>query len=124
MAKGRKRKESMMNSIASTLNKSLIPLEYYYTKLKGLAKHVKKAAPLVYGEVESLIKSNIVTVEKKGKFFKKSSLAKFGETITNPPERKEIQQGPYSEQRRDSFKDHKGMQGAWHSDCPCILKCR
>jgi len=83
MAKGRKRKESMMNSIASTLNKSLIPLEYYYTKLKGLAKHVKKAAPLVYGEVESLIKSNIVTVEKKGKFFKKSSLAKFGETITS-----------------------------------------
>ena len=83
MAKDRERKESVMNRIAAALNKGIIPLEYSYDKLKKLAKHVEKTAPLVYGEVENLIKSNIVTLDKKSRFFKKSNLAKFGETITS-----------------------------------------
>ena len=72
-----------MNKIVATLNKSLIPVEYSYGKLKKLAKHVEKTAPLVYEEVESLIKSNVVTLEKRSRFFKKNNLAKLGETITS-----------------------------------------
>ena len=83
MAKSRKRKEGIMNRIAATLNKGIIPLEYSYDKLKKLGKYAQKTAPLVYGEVENLIKSNLVTIDRKSRFFKKSNLAKFGETITS-----------------------------------------
>jgi len=81
--KRKKKTKDIKNKIVSTLNKSLIPLEYSYDILKKAAKKAKKVAPLVYDEVEHLVKSNLVTVEKKKKKFNKSHIAELGETITS-----------------------------------------
>jgi len=69
--------------IVSSLNKSLIPIEFSYKVFKKLAKNAKKVAPLVYDEVDHLIKSNIIIMDKKRKISKKSDLAKLGEAITS-----------------------------------------
>ena len=44
---------------------------------------MKKAAPLVYDEVEALVKSNVVSIDKRKKIFKKTYLAELGDTITS-----------------------------------------
>jgi len=80
-----KRKNSISsrikNSIVSVLNKSLMPAEHSYKSIIKAFKGMKKAAPLVYGEIDRLIKSNIVHIDKRG--FKKSHLAKLGDAITS-----------------------------------------
>jgi acetyl-CoA carboxylase, biotin carboxylase subunit len=81
----RKKKSSkdMKGKMVSTLNSGLMPLEYSIGVFKSLFKKMRKAAPLVYDEVESLVKSNLVSVDKKNKLFKKSDIAGFGEAITS-----------------------------------------
>ena len=74
---------SIKKGIVSSLNKSLIPLEYSYNVFKKTFKNIKKAAPLVYDEVEALIKSNVVSIDKRKKIFKKNDLADIGATITS-----------------------------------------
>src|SRR3989338_9416043 len=68
-------------SIVSVLNKSLMPAEHSYKSIIKAFKGMKKAAPLVYGEIDRLIKSNIIHIDKRG--FKKSHLAKLGDAITS-----------------------------------------
>ena len=50
----------MKENLVSVLNRSLTPAEYSYKTFKKAARKIKKAAPLVYEEIETLIKSNIV----------------------------------------------------------------
>jgi acetyl-CoA carboxylase, biotin carboxylase subunit len=69
--------------IISSLNKSLIPLEYSYDTFKKTFKNMRKAAPLVYDEVEALVQSNVVSIDKRKKAFKKLGLADLGDTITS-----------------------------------------
>jgi len=69
--------------LVSVLNKSLVPAEYSYKVLKKVFKHAKRAAPLVYGEIEGLVKSNIISVDKRKKIFKKTDIAELGDTITS-----------------------------------------
>jgi len=84
MAKRKKNNlESLKSKIVSTINKGMTPVEYSYNTLKKLARYTKKSVPLVYYEVEHLIKSNLVTIDKKKSIFKKDGLAHFGETITS-----------------------------------------
>ena len=70
-------------TLVSALNRSLVPAEYSYNILKRTFNRIKKAAPLVYDEVEALVKSNIVPIGKKKKLFKKDHLAELGDTITS-----------------------------------------
>jgi len=53
-----------------SLNKGLIPMEYSFQAFKKALKNIKKTAPLVYDEVEALIKSNIVHIDKRKKIYK------------------------------------------------------
>jgi acetyl-CoA carboxylase biotin carboxylase subunit len=82
-----KRKNSIQSSIkrkiVSSLNKSLVPVEYSYKAFRKVFNNAKKAAPLVYDEIETLIKSNIVSIDKRRKIFKKTDLAELGDTITS-----------------------------------------
>jgi len=66
-----------------SINKGLLPVEYSYRIFKKLFLNIKKKAPLVYDEVEALIKSNIVPIDKRKKVFKKANLAELGDTITS-----------------------------------------
>ena len=66
-----------------SLNKGLVPVEYSYKAFGKAFNKIKKAAPLVYDEIESLIKSNIVSIDKRRKLFKKTDLAELGDTITS-----------------------------------------
>ena len=66
-----------------SLNKGLIPMEYSFQAFKKALKNIKKTAPLVYDEVEALIKSNIVHIDKRKKIYKKPDLADLGDTITS-----------------------------------------
>ena len=70
-------------TLVSALNRSLVPAEYSYNILKNIFNRIKKTAPLVYDEVEALVKSNIVPIGKKKKLFKKDHLAELGDTITS-----------------------------------------
>jgi len=74
---------SIRKKIVSSLNKSLIPMEYSYNAFRKAFNNAKKAAPLVYDEVEVLIKNNIVSIDKRKKIFKKRDLADLGDTITS-----------------------------------------
>jgi len=70
-------------TLVSALNRSLVPAEYSYKILKKTFNRIKKAVPLVYDEVEALVKSNIVPIGKKKKLFKKDHLVELGDTITS-----------------------------------------
>jgi acetyl-CoA carboxylase biotin carboxylase subunit len=70
-------------NIVSALNKGLTPAEYSYNVLGKIFRKIKKTVPLVYEEVETLIKSNIVPIDKRKKMFKKVNLAELGDTITS-----------------------------------------
>jgi len=74
---------SIKKKLVSTVNISLIPMEYSYKVFKNAFRKIRKAAPLVYDEVEGLIKSNIVSIDKRKKIFKKKDLAELGDTITS-----------------------------------------
>ena len=83
MSKRKNKDKSIKGMIVSSLNKSLIPVENSYNAFKKTFNKIKKVAPLVYEEVDALIKSNIITVDKRKKIFKKSGLADLGDTITS-----------------------------------------
>jgi len=74
---------SLKNRLISSLNKSLGPVESSYKALGRVFNKMKKAAPLVYDEVEALVKSNVVSIDKRKKIFKKTYLAELGDTITS-----------------------------------------
>jgi|TARA_B100001971_G_scaffold214064_1_gene249565 acetyl-CoA carboxylase biotin carboxylase subunit len=73
----------MKEKFVSALNRSLTPAEHSYEAFKKVFRKIKKTAPLVYEEVETLIKSNIVPIDKRKKVFKKANLAELGDTITS-----------------------------------------
>lgn len=77
------RTKSLRLRLVSSLNKGLIPLEHSYKAVKKLSSFIKKSAPLAYGEIEHLIKSNLIPLNKKNKIFRKHGLADFGDTITS-----------------------------------------
>ena len=83
MAKRNNKGLGIKRKLVSSLNTALIPAEYSYKAFRKLFSKIKKAAPLVYEEVDALIKSNIVTVDKRKKIFKKTYLAELGNTITS-----------------------------------------
>ncbi len=83
MVKKKNKMPDVKNKLVSSLNKSMIPIEHSYKAFKKVFNKIKKTAPLVYDEVESLIKSNIITVDKRKKVFKKTNLAELGNTITS-----------------------------------------
>ena len=74
---------TIKKKLVSSLNKGLIPMEYSFQAFKKALKNIKKTAPLVYDEVEALIKSNIVHIDKRKKIYKKPDLADLGDTITS-----------------------------------------
>ena len=76
-------KSRMKKALAWALNKVLIPAEYSYHTITRAAKHIKKAAPSVYHEVERLIKTNLVSLDKAKKAFRKKTIAEIGGTITS-----------------------------------------
>jgi len=89
MAKRKNSKSlNIKKKIVSSLNKSLVPVEHSYKAFKRIFAKIRKSAPLVYDEVESLIKSNIVFIDKRKKIFKKTNLAELGDTITSSLVRK------------------------------------
>ena len=83
MVKKGQKKEYIKNKVSSSINKGLVPVEYSYKVFRKMMKSIKKTAPLVYDEVEHLIKSNIVAVDKRKKIYKKIGLADLGDTITS-----------------------------------------
>ncbi len=83
MAKRKNKSWGIKNIVFSSLNKTLIPVEYSYKAVKKTFNKLKKTAPLVYEEVETLIKSNIIAVDKRKGIFKKTGLAELGDTITS-----------------------------------------
>ena len=74
---------SLKNRLILSLNKSLGPVESSYKALGRVFNKMKKVAPLVYDEVETLVKSNVVSIDKRKKIFKKTYLAELGDTITS-----------------------------------------
>ena len=70
-------------AIIRLLNRSMVPVAYTYNTFRKLVKNAKKTAPLVYDEIESLVKSHIVIFDKKDKNILKSpNIEKFGNIIT------------------------------------------
>ena len=76
-------KSRLKKALAVALNRILIPAEHSYHTAKGVARHIKKAAPLVYHEVERLIKTNLISLDKAKKAFRKKTIAEIGDTITS-----------------------------------------
>ena len=83
MEKRKNKGQNIKGIVVASLNKSMIPVEYSYNTFKKIVNKIKKAAPLVYEEVEALIKSNIITVDRRKNIFKKKGLAELGNTITS-----------------------------------------
>ncbi|MFH0868058.1 MAG: acetyl-CoA carboxylase biotin carboxylase subunit [Candidatus Woesearchaeota archaeon] len=83
MAKRKNKGLGIRDIVVSSLNKSMIPIEYSYKAFKKVFDKIKKTTPLVYNEVERLIKSNIISIDKRKKIFKKINLAEIGDTITS-----------------------------------------
>ena len=74
---------SIKKRVVGTLNKGLVPVEYSFRLFRKAFNSIKKTAPLVHDEIDALIKSNIVTIDKRKKIFKKTKFEDFGETITS-----------------------------------------
>jgi acetyl-CoA carboxylase biotin carboxylase subunit len=83
MAKRKNKGRNLKDMVVASLNKGMIPAEYSYKVFSKVFDKIKKTAPLVYEEIESLIKSNIITIDKRKKIFKKTGLAELGDTITS-----------------------------------------
>ena len=74
-AKLRRRVE---RKVAFLLNKALSPLATSYRYSRNLVNKFKKKAPLIYNEIESIVESHLVLLEKK-----KPSDIKVGDLITS-----------------------------------------
>src|SRR3989338_6296269 len=83
MANKKQKKSGMKAKVVSILNKSLIPLEFSYQAFKKLISSAKRTAPLIYEEVEHLVKNNIIVIKKRTQFLKKSHIEELGEKITS-----------------------------------------
>ncbi len=76
-------KKSNEKVIANLLNKSLVPAAYTFSVLRKIIRKAKKTAPLVYDELEQLLKSNIVIPDKKSRNgLKVPDLDKMSDIIT------------------------------------------
>src|SRR3989338_9600358 len=73
---------NLKNKVVPILNKGMVPVEQSYKALNTVFRYMKKAAPAVYNEVEELIKSNIVWIDKKKDALKKVNLTDLGDSIT------------------------------------------
>ena len=81
---GKIKRKSKQKIIIRLLNNSLAPAAYTYDLFKRIIKNTKKTAPLVYDEIESLIKSHIVTFDKTTKnILRFPNLEKFSNIITS-----------------------------------------
>jgi len=74
----KKLRKKVEGKVASALNKALTPLANTYRGSRKLVKGFKKKAPLIYNEIDSVIKSHLVSLEKK-----KPNDVKMGDLITS-----------------------------------------
>jgi len=65
------------------LNSLLSPLAYGYKFARKMARRTHDSAPLIYGQVESLIRSQIVSLEKDKKLLHSPDISSFTSTITS-----------------------------------------
>jgi len=72
---------SNQKRIANTVNKLLIPVARSYRFVKGLAKKTHDKMPYVYNEVEKIIKSHMITLEKDEKLMHNPDINGFGDLI-------------------------------------------
>jgi acetyl-CoA carboxylase, biotin carboxylase subunit len=80
---GRNKESGARKKLVILLNRGLVPVENSYHYFGKLIRKMKKVAPLVYNEIESLIKNNLVSVDKKSRVFKRANLAELGDAITS-----------------------------------------
>jgi len=78
-----KLRRKVEKKVAKALNKTLVPLAASYRYSRGLVRGFKKRAPLIYNEIESVVKSHLITLEKK-----KPTDVKVGDLITSSIMRK------------------------------------
>lgn len=83
MAKRKNKSLGIKNIAFSSLNTILVPVEHSYNAFKKMFNKLKKAAPLVYEEIETLIKNNLIAVDKRRNIFKKTGFAELGDTVTS-----------------------------------------
>ena len=76
-------KDRMKKALAAAINKALIPAEHSYRAVKRSAVHIKKTAPSVYHEIERLIKTNLISLDKARNAFRKKTIVEIGDTITS-----------------------------------------
>ncbi len=74
--------ESNQKKIAKILNNLLSPIEKSYAFMKKLAKRTHEKMPYLYDEIERLIKSHLVVLEKDEKLLHNPDLNSFGDLIT------------------------------------------
>jgi len=75
--------DSRKKAVIRLLNRSLVPAAYTYNLLKKAVKSAKKTAPLIYNEIEVLVKSHIIALNKSEKNVLKSpNIEKFSNIIT------------------------------------------
>src|SRR3989344_546293 len=70
--------------VVNVLNRILRPAASTYRSFRDILRKAKKAAPLIYEEVESIIKSNLITIDRKNKeALKAPDASKFSNIITS-----------------------------------------
>ena len=69
-------REGNTRKIEKILNQLLMPLAVSYGYVKKIARKTKEKIPFVYGEVESLIKSQLVNLEKDRELLHEPDLEK------------------------------------------------
>ena len=79
----KKKNDSMKKKVTASINKGMAPIEFSLNSIKNIFKKAKKAAPLVYEQVEELIKHNLVDIEDRSRIHKKEDLLALGDKITS-----------------------------------------
>jgi acetyl-CoA carboxylase, biotin carboxylase subunit len=69
--------------IHKTLNKVLKPVESIYTHIKNMLEKGRKKAPYIFEEVESVLKSHLVSMETGKKFQNEPDFDRFSDIITS-----------------------------------------
>ena len=75
-------REGNTRKIEKILNQLLMPLAVSYGYVKKIARKTKEKIPFVYGEVESLIKSQLVNLEKDRELLHEPDIEKLSGVIT------------------------------------------
>lgn len=68
--------------IAKLINNSLKPVEVTYSHLKRIIENVKKRVPYVFNEIESVIKSHMISIESGRELKSAPDFKKFSEIVT------------------------------------------